>query len=568
MKHLSGLDASFLHLETPEMPMHVGGLNLFDLPEGFQGSFYDDVKQHVRQRMHLASVFTKKLAQIPFDLTNPVWVEDGDIDLDYHVRQITLPKPGTLAQLEAYVGRLHSSLLDRSRPLWEFYVFDGLESGQAGFYSKIHHAALDGQGAAVMAQALLDIGPVPRHIKPPPERTRGPYQPAMRTLLKAALSNTAQQCWSMLKAVPDAARVVGHLLTPHKNETSHSFGLGPKTMLNVSITNQRSFSTLGLPVDEAKEIAKAFGATLNDVVLAICSGALREFLATKGSVPVKSLVAALPVSLREEGNTELNNQVSMMQMQLSTQIADPAKRINAIIGASKAMKYTLKNVKSVMPTDFPSLGVPWLMSGLVALYGRSKLADSLPPLANVVISNVPGPRMPLYLAGARMATNFPVSIVVHGLALNITVQSYNGMLDFGLIACRRALPDVRDLCGMMRHAHEELLSLARAKEVDVTPPVLEVAEGVVEESAAPAAVAAKRSRKPKAATAAAAEAAPTASVKRKRRTAAKLLDAAVAETAAADEAAASAANAEADAAPSAKPPKKRFKAGGKFARLG
>ena len=583
MKHLSGLDASFLHIETPEMPMHVGGLNLFDLPPGYSGNFYEDVKQHVRQRMHLASVFTKKLALIPFDLTNPVWVEDGDIDLDYHVRQITLPKPGTQAQLEAYVGRLHSSLLDRSRPLWEFYVFDGLESGQAAFYSKIHHAALDGQGAAVMAQALLDIGPVPRSIPAPPERARAPYQPAMRSLLKAAFNNTAQQCWKLVKAVPDAAKVVGSLLVPNKNETSHSFGLGPKTMLNVSITNQRSFSTLALPVNEAKEIASAFGGTLNDAVLAICSGALRDFLASKGPVPGKSLIAALPVSLREEGNTELNNQVSMMQMQLFSNIADPAKRIKSIIAASKAMKYTLKNVKNVMPTDFPSLGVPWLMSGLVALYGRSKLADSLPPLANVCISNVPGPRMPLYLAGARMATNFPVSIVVHGLALNITVQSYNGMLDFGLIACRRALPDVRDLSQLMRQAHQQLLGLARGLAAEAASDA-ETA-GHSKPAAAPGAsdgdeTPAKTKRKTRAKPAAAPVAETIANesvVAAKPKRASRSKAAAKAETKAsavsdAGEVVSIATTAsdttEISATGSAaEPAKKRFKAGGKFARL-
>lgn len=541
--------------------MHVGGMNLFDLPAGYQGCFYDDVKKHVRQRMHLASVFTKKLALIPFDLTNPMWVEDDDIDLDYHVRQITLPKPGTLAQLEAYVGRLHSSLLDRSRPLWEFYVFDGLESGQAAFYSKIHHAALDGQGAAVMAQALLDISPVPRHIPAPPERARGPYQPAMRSLLKAAFSHTAQQCLTLVKAIPDAAKVATNLLLPSKtpNQPGHSFGLGPRTLLNVSVTNQRSFSTLALPVDEAKEIAKAFGATLNDVVLAVCSGALREYLSSKGPMPGKSLLAALPVSLREEGNTDLNNQVSMMQMQLGTQIADPLKRMNAIIKASTAMKHTLKNVKSVMPTDFPSLGVPWLMSGLVALYGRSKLADSIPPLANVIISNVPGPRMPLFLAGARMATNFPVSIVVHGMALNITVQSYNGNLDFGLIACRRALPDVRELGQMMRHAHAQLLGLARARDSDEAIP-----------AAAPASLAAKTKRKAAAAKTAteSATASATNTVAKKapptrRAKAAKVASGEVVPAVAAAEPVA-----EPVAESAADPTKKRFKAGGKFARLG
>ena len=465
MKLLSGLDASFLHLETPEMPMHVGGLNLFDLPEGYTGDFHEDVKKHIVSRMHLATIFTKKLALMPFDLANPVWVEDGDVDIDYHIRRITLPKPGTMAQLEAYVGRLHSSLLDRSRPLWEFYTFDGLKPGQAAFYSKIHHAALDGQGGQALAQAMLDVTPEPRATAPAVPRSKAPYQPSVKDMVGAAFRNTLVQYWKMVKFMPSAVKALGGLVVPAKGEDGKrrigfpkNFKLAPKTPLNVAITNQRVFATVTVPLNEAKELAKAYDGSLNDSVMAICSGAMRRYLAAKDALPKKSLVVALPVSLREEGNTELNNQVSMMLVNLATEQADVKKRMRTIVKSSNEMKVTLSSLKSVMPTDFPSLGAPWLMSGLVSLYGRSKLADKMPPIANVVISNVPGPRVPLYMAGARMSTYFPVSIVTHGLALNITVQSYNGALDFGLIACRRAMPDVREFARLMTEAHQELMA--------------------------------------------------------------------------------------------------------------
>lgn len=467
MKHLSGLDASFLHFETPEMPMHVGGLHLLELPEGFEGEFIDAVKRHVADRMHLASVFTKKLALMPFDIANPVWVDDDDVDLDYHIRQIVLPKPGTMSQLEAYVGRLHSSLLDRSRPLWEFYVFTGLKSGQIGFYSKIHHAALDGQGAIVLATALLDVTAVPRQVEPPPSHPKAPYQPPMSEMLGAALRDTVSQCVRLAKGVPSGVKVVASMLVPSKDDDGKrrigwpkSFTMAPRTPLNVSITNQRVLSTVSIPLKEVIAVGKTFGGSLNDAVMGIVSGALRRYLEEHDALPAKSLVAAVPVSLRAEGNTDLNNQVSMMLMKLASDEADPAKRMKAIIKASAAMKSNLGSVKSIMPTDFPSLGVPWLMSGLVSLYGRSKLADTIPPIANVAISNVPGPRMPLYLAGARMITNYPVSIITHGLALNVTVQSYNGMLDVGMIACRRAMPDVHMFAACMNAAHEELLAIA------------------------------------------------------------------------------------------------------------
>jgi diacylglycerol O-acyltransferase len=469
MKHLSGLDATFLHLETPEMPMHVGALHMLDLPEDLQGDYIDAVKRHIADRMHLASVFTKKLAHMPFDLANPVWVDDDDVDLDYHIRQVSLPKPGTQLQLEAYVGRLHSSLLDRSRPLWEFYVFSGLKSGQVGFYTKIHHAALDGQGAIVLAQALLDVTPVPREVTPPPPHERAPYQPPVSSMLKAALTDTVTQCTRLIKGVPTGVKAAAGLLAPSRGEDGKrhlgwpiKFSLAPKTPLNASITNQRAFATAKIDLNQALAIGKAFGATLNDVVMAIVSGALRRYLDEHGALPDKSLVAAVPVSLRAEGNTQLNNQVSMTLLSLCSDIDDPQERLRAIVKASARMKKTMSSMKSIMPTDFPSLGVPWLMSGLVSMYGRSRLADTLPPIANVVVSNVPGPRVPLYLAGARMTTNFPVSIVTHGLALNVTVQSYNGALDFGMVACRRAVPDIGVFAACMMDAHGELLALAHA----------------------------------------------------------------------------------------------------------
>jgi diacylglycerol O-acyltransferase len=508
MKHLSGLDASFLHLETAEMPMHVGGLHLLEWPDDMEGEFVDVLKRHIADRMHLASVFTKKLALMPFDIANPVWVDDDDVDLDYHIRQITLPKPGTMAQLEAYVGRLHSSLLDRSRPLWEFYVFSGLQGGQIGFYSKIHHAALDGQGAIVLATALLDVTAIPRKVEPPEAHDKAPYQPAVSAMLRAAMRDTVSQCARLVRGVPTGVKVAASLMVPSADEDGKrrlglpkGISMAPRTPLNVSITNQRVFATASIPQKEVLEIGKAFGATLNDAVLGIVSGALRSYLEEHGALPDKSLMAAMPISLRAEGNTDLNNQVSMTRISLASDETNVKARMRAIVKASASLKKTVSNVKSVLPTDFPSLGVPWLMAGLVSLYGRSRLADTLPPVANVVISNVPGPRMPLYLAGARMVTNYPVSIVTHGLALNVTLQSYNGSLDFGMIACRRAVPDVHFFSTCLVAAHKELLAAARAIAAATAAAAQEV-------EAIPVAPARKRAARKPAAPKAAAKAAP------------------------------------------------------------
>jgi WS/DGAT/MGAT family acyltransferase len=232
-------------------------------------------------------------------------------------------------------------------------------------------------------------------------------------------------------------------------------------------------------------MAKRSGASLNDVVLAICAGALKRYLADYDCVPDKPLVAGVPVSLREAGNTDPNNQVSMMMVSLATTIDDPIERLMAINASANVGKKLQGNVKGAMPTDFPSLGVPWLMSGLVSLYGRSRLANRLPPIVNVAISNVPGPQFPLYFAGARLAGFFPVSIPGHGIALNMTVQSYNGSLEVGLTACRRALPDVADLADYVVEEHRQLRDLIAAL------PVVEQPVAVV---SAPAPVAKKRAR--------------------------------------------------------------------------
>src|SRR5450432_3811447 len=225
MKHLSIVDGAFLHMESAEMPMHVGSLNLFEPPAGYKGEgFYESVKAHVAKRMHLAPVFTRKIALMPFDLANPVWIHDDDIDLDYHVRYMVLPKPGTIEQLEALAARLHSMLLDRSRPLWEFYVIEGLADGRIGFYGKVHHAAVDGQAGVALATSLFDITPEPRAVKPPREARANTYQLGVAELLAAALQNQFQQLVQSARLLPKVASTAlaaaKEALVERRNESS------------------------------------------------------------------------------------------------------------------------------------------------------------------------------------------------------------------------------------------------------------------------------------------------------------------------------------------------------------
>ncbi|MFM2423132.1 MAG: hypothetical protein RL291_1662 [Pseudomonadota bacterium] len=486
MIHLSGVDASFLHMETPEMPMHVGSLHLLDLPEGYKGDFYDDFVKYVGGRLHLASVFERKLAQMPFEMSNPVWVDDDDVDLEYHVRRVVLSKPGSMRQLEQYVGRLHSTLLDRSRPLWEMYVIEGLHTGQMALYAKVHHAAIDGQAGVALAKALYDISPEPRAIRAPRVRQRSnQYQLGVAELATAAMQNTVQQYVKLITTMPGAIRALATVTMPafsqmtktapmqlpnlsapnfglpaasidKKTGLPSAFGLAPKTVLNVAITNQRAFAGRSVPLAETKALAKRIGVSLNDMVMAACAGALRRYMDDLGETLDRSMSAYVPVSLREAGNSDPNNQVTMMLATLATDLKNPIDRLKAINASTSASKELTGSLKAAIPTDFPSFGAPWIMTGLATLFGRSRISDQMPPLANVAISNVPGVPIQLYVAGAKMATYFPVSIPAHGCALNITVQSYNGSLDYGLTACRRAVPDVDELANYIVAAHAEL----------------------------------------------------------------------------------------------------------------
>jgi WS/DGAT/MGAT family acyltransferase len=469
MKQLSGLDATFLYMETPETPMHVGSLNLYELPAGSKGSFHKAVLALIAKRLHLAPIFTRKLAFMPFDLGHPVWVEAGEVDLKRHIRKVAMPPGSTVAEVQAECARLHGELIDREHPLWEFHVFDKvlLPDGRrvAGLYSKIHHAALDGKGGTVLANAMLDVGPVPREVPPPQDagRARGRADLKVGEMIGAVFSNSLTQYAKLARALPGAASALGGTLARQSLGAPKGEGLArlrpkmpitlaPRTLFNASITPHRVFATTSLPFAECRAMAKTVGGSFNDIVLWLCSTALRSYLAEHGGIPRKSLVVAMPVSLREESNKELNNQASMSLVELGTHLADPLRRMNAIMASTAKVKTALVKLKSVLPTDYPSFLAPWLVGGAAKAYGKSGIADRLPMVANLAISNVPGPSVPLYMAGARMISFHPLSIVIHGLALNITVQTYAGSVDFGIIGDRKAVPHIEQLAGALEDA--------------------------------------------------------------------------------------------------------------------
>ncbi len=510
MKQLSGLDAGFLHLETPQMPMHVGALSVYELPAGYAGDFADDVRAHVAARLPIAPALRRKLAMMPLNLASPVWV-DAQPDLERHIVGVHLPAGSGQAELEAEVGRLHAVRLDRARPLWKFHVFDGLAPGPEGeprfaIYSQLHHAAVDGQAAVALAQALLDLGPEPRAIVLPPVRARR-GQLGVAAMLRGAIAGELHEVVTLVKALPSTVGAISQVAAASAGEAAgdalgaviarltgearaagrgvSNLGLAPRTRLNTTVSAARVFAGASLPLAQVHAVRRRHHASLNDAVLMICSGALRRWFAKHGPLPRKSLVAAVPISLRVAGDTSSNTQASMSLVSLGTHLADPGRRLAHVMAANAAMKGTVGSLRRVLPTDYPSIGVPWLLEGLTALYGRAKVAERLPPFANVVISNVPGPSVPLYMAGAKMLTNQPASIVVHGVALNITVQTYDQSLEFGLVACARALPGIGELAAQLETAFLEFQALP-APPVSAEPAKVGAARKAAARKATPA----------------------------------------------------------------------------------
>jgi diacylglycerol O-acyltransferase len=486
MKSLTGLDATFLYLETPEMPMHVGSLNLCELPAGFKGSFHKAVKNHIGKRMHLAPVFSRKLVFMPLDLGHPLWVEADSVDIDFHIRRADPAKKGaatmTLAEVHKLCAQLHGEVIDRDYPLWEFYIFDRIKLPEsqgggivAGFFSKIHHAALDGKGGVMLANAMLDLSPQPREVAPPDPERRRKLEADLKLgkMIGSVFSSSLGQLAKVAKSLPAAASTFGSTLAKQSMGSSATgvkpkmpMKLAPPTPFNAGIGTGRVFVTATIPLAETKAMGKAVGGSFNDMVLWICSTALRNYLTQHHSLPKKSLVAAMPVSLREAGATDasnLGNQVSMSLVELGTHLAHPLKRMNAIMASTAKVKTSMQSLKGLLPTDYPSLLAPWLVGGAAKMalnaYGKSGMASRLPMVANLAISNVPGPPVPLYLAGARFLTFHPLSIILHGLALNITIQTYAGHVDFGIIADKKALPHAKDLAKAIEDAFTEAQSL-------------------------------------------------------------------------------------------------------------
>ncbi|MFA5120597.1 wax ester/triacylglycerol synthase family O-acyltransferase [Zavarzinia sp.] len=459
MERLKGIDASFLYMETPNNHMQIGMLWVLKRPEGATGSYFDAVRALVESRLHLSKTYRRRLVPVPFDIDHPIWIEDPDFDLDFHLRHIAVPPPGDRSKLLELVARLHSRPLDRARPLWEMYVIEGLEDDQVAVYVKIHHCCIDGMSGTELMVSLLDFGPEPRDVPPPEKPWRPERAPTdFEMLLRASVHGVVTPIRSLrrLPRVIGAGIAFGRKALAREEPLPTAPFQAPKTPFNRALTPHRRYAVGEVSLDRIKAVKNAVGATVNDVVLAMCAGALRRYLDAAGELPAKPLLAVCPVSVRTEGGGDANNAVSAMFVSLATDIADPLDRLAAIKASTAHAKEAMKALPANTLQDWSMFAAPLVAAQAARLYSRWRIADLHRPPYNVIISNVPGPPFPLYLAGAELLHSYPISLAIEGIALNITIMSYRNEVAIGLTADREAVPDIEHMMEQMPAALAEI----------------------------------------------------------------------------------------------------------------
>ena len=468
MRRLSGSDAIFLSTETPTGHMHVGGLVLLD-PSDVPDFSFAALRDETAARIHRVPKFTWKLKEVPFGLDRPVWVDEPDFDPADHMHRVALPPPRTLRELGELVGDIMGHPLDRRRPLWELWYIEGLKGDKVALAMKAHHCLIDGVSGMGLAEILVDLEPDPPPAEP------GPTKPAGRTerapgdleLVARGLIPTARTPLRIARYATQAARR-GVAMLPHLRRDDGPPGLAdaPPTPWNAPISPRRRLAFASVPLDDVKTIRKRADVKVNDVILAICAGALREYLLSIGEHPDKPLITAVPISTRAEGDQTTGNQVANMMASLATDIDDPAERLQAIYRSTRSAK---EMTAAVRAHDIQALGetAPPLVINLASrAMVATNLLGRMPQPTNVVISNVPGPPMPLYTCGARITALYPTGPFILNLGLNITVISYTGSVDFGFNADPELVPDLWSMVDGIPRALDELkaaLNLDKAK---------------------------------------------------------------------------------------------------------
>lgn len=464
MRRLNIQDSAFLTIETDESPTHVAGLQILELPTRYKGNFFQDMFDRFDLTAPPVSPFNLKLGgQLSKLELTPRWVEDEDFDLDYHVRFVRLPEPGTMEQLTALVSRLHGQCLDRAHPLWECYCIEGIEGNRVAQYIKIHHALVDGMAAMSILSSTLSTTPRNKMTKGfwqmEPKRRSATTQAEApkRDMVSLATESLSQ----VVEGLSTTGRTVGelggkllrggfHMLSGDTRDAPLPFQ-APQTMFNTTICRHRRFGVATLPLSRVKDTGKNLDATVNDIVLAICAGALRKYLSAHKALPVKPLTTMCPVSVRPKDAEQAGNSISMIVTTLATDIEEPLERLEAIKKSSRSAKDQVNHLSREAATNYSLL-----LNAAVLASNAVGLGGTVPPPANLVISNVPGPREQLYINGAKLVANYPMSVLIHSQALNITVTSYMDSIDFGLMADRETIPDVDLMADMVIEAAIEL----------------------------------------------------------------------------------------------------------------
>jgi WS/DGAT/MGAT family acyltransferase len=464
---LTAIDASFLHQEGPTSHMHVGGLTEFEGPPPPYTEFLDAL----RSRLHLVPRYRQKLSVPPGGTGRPLWVDDPSFSIEYHVRHTALPKPGDEPQLLRLAGRIFSQQLDRSKPLWEIWMVEGLADGGFALISKTHHALIDGIAGVDIAQVIFDLGPVPTEVPHPDEAWTPSPEPSSLEVLTAGALGLVRTGARTLGAAASMATRPGEAL--HATRVALE-GLGevawagmnpaPETPLNVEIGPHRRYEIVRNALGDFKAVKNAFGGTVNDVVLAVVSGALRTWLQSRGvrteGVELRALV---PVSIRtSDQRGETGNRIAAMRGPLPVYIEDPVARLRTVKAGMDDLKESKQAVGAEVLAGVQNFAPPTILAQASRLNFSTRLF-------NLIVTNVPGPQFPLYVRGREMLDVFPVAFLPKNHALAIAIMSYNGRMNFGLLGDYDALPDIGVIAEGIQESLAELLTLARAQEAEPAP---------------------------------------------------------------------------------------------------
>ncbi|MCP3983527.1 MAG: wax ester/triacylglycerol synthase family O-acyltransferase [bacterium] len=468
MQQLSGMDASFLYTETANAPNHIGSFAIYDQSTAPNGRVtFKQILANVERRLHLARCFRQKLVRAPMNLDHPYWLEDPEFNLEFHVRHIALPHPGDWRQLCIQVARIQSRPMDLSKPLWEMYVIEGLDNvddvptGSFAVMTKIHHAAIDGVSGAELAGAIHDMSPDAEPAPPDedwqPEREPSYLEMAARTTLNN-IRNPFRLMRTAGETVPGLTNFFGSSPEDEIDEVKEV----PRTRFNGTISCHRVVEGRNFSLQDIRDIRKRIpGATVNDVILTVCGGALRKYLEFHRELPDEPLVAMAPISVRSDDETgTAGNRISAMSVTLYSDEADPLERLRKVQRGTKASKKTAEAIGAQTMTDVAQF-MPGMLTGLAArLYTRLGLANAIKPFCNTVITNVPGPQIPLYFTGARMCALYGMGPVLDGMGIIHPVFSCSGRISISVTACRKMLPDPGFYADCIRASFDDLLEKA------------------------------------------------------------------------------------------------------------